>query len=155
MTLTSFSWLIDHLFSLLIRQLGFVNITWSTHSSLSVNVSQACITWPWPWLHHHFTSRPFIPIVTWIWSQFYASFTLLNLWLCLNLLVAIYKEPIICMGRWSLLFCLHYNNILYILRQDQMLYGYLFFSTKSYTIAFDLLLLWTLLPSNFKDENIF
>ena len=31
----------------------------------------------------------------------------------------------------------------------------LFFSTKSYTIAFDLLLLWTLLPSNFKDENIF
>jgi hypothetical protein len=23
------------------------------------------------------------------------------------------------------------------------------------TIAFDLLLLWTLLPSNFKDENIF
>jgi hypothetical protein len=29
------------------------------------------------------------------------------------------------------------------------------FSTKSYTIAFDLLLLWMLLPSNFKDENIF
>jgi hypothetical protein len=28
------------------------------------------------------------------------------------------------------------------------------FSTKSYTIAFDLLLLWTLLPSNFKDENV-
>jgi hypothetical protein len=28
-------------------------------------------------------------------------------------------------------------------------------STKSYTIAFDLLLLWMLLPSNFKDENIF
>jgi hypothetical protein len=30
-----------------------------------------------------------------------------------------------------------------------------FFSTKSYMIAFDLLLLWMLLPSNFKDENIF
>jgi hypothetical protein len=29
------------------------------------------------------------------------------------------------------------------------------FSTKSHTIAFDLLLLWMLLPSNFKDENIF
>ena len=29
------------------------------------------------------------------------------------------------------------------------------FSTKLYTIAFDLLLLWMLLPSNFKDENIF
>ena len=29
------------------------------------------------------------------------------------------------------------------------------YSTKSYTIAFDLLLLWTLLPSNFKDENVF
>ena len=29
------------------------------------------------------------------------------------------------------------------------------FSTKSYAIAFDLLLLWMLLPSNFKDENIF
>ena len=29
------------------------------------------------------------------------------------------------------------------------------FTTKSYMIAYDLLLLWTLLPSNFKDENIF
>ena len=29
------------------------------------------------------------------------------------------------------------------------------FSTKSYTIAVDLLLLWMLLPSHFKDENIF
>ena len=29
------------------------------------------------------------------------------------------------------------------------------YSTKSYTIAFDLLLLWMLLPSNFEDENIF
>ena len=29
------------------------------------------------------------------------------------------------------------------------------FSTKSYAIGFDLLLLWMLLPSNFKDENIF
>ena len=29
------------------------------------------------------------------------------------------------------------------------------FSTQSYTIAYDLLLLWMLLPINFKDENIF
>jgi len=28
------------------------------------------------------------------------------------------------------------------------------YSTKSYIIAFDLLMLWMLLPSNFKDENI-
>ena len=33
--------------------------------------------------------------------------------------------------------------------------GHFLYSTKSYAIAFDLLFLWTLLPSNFKDENIF
>jgi hypothetical protein len=33
-------------------------------------------------------------------------------------------------------------------------YFFLSFSAKSYTIAFELLLLWTLLTRNFKDENI-
>ena len=42
-----------------------------------------------------------------------------------------------------------------VLDRISYLVVFILFSTKSYTIAFYLLLLWTLLPNNFKDENIF
>ena len=54
-----------------------------------------------------------------------------------------------------------HNCLLMSSFSDELSWSHMFrksvstFSTKSYAIAFDLLLLWMLLPSNFKDENTF